>query len=134
MISMVVAAEVERYLETFPALRPIKVGNLDASPDVIGVILEYGGQKPERGFGVRGIQFEKPALQILFRGAPHDYAGPMTKARIAWDELAKVQPGTLFTGSAVYHQLDPQQSPFSLGQDTAKRFEIVCNYYIMKEP
>lgn len=103
---------------------------MDPSPDVLGAIFEYGGQLPSGRFGVAGVGYEKPALQVMFRGAPNDYEGPMTKCRIACFALAAVQPGQI-TG---YLMISPQQPPHSLGKDTSKRFEIVCNFYITKEP
>ncbi len=126
--------ELKNYLDELGCLGPIRVGFLDASPDEMGVIYEYGGINAEGRFGVVGVGWENPSIQILFRGAPNDYATPMARARIAWQHLMSVQPGALPNGNNTeYLKITPQQSPFSLGRDGNQRFEIVCNYYVMKE-
>lgn len=106
---------------------------MPATPDVIGVLNEYGGLPPEGAFGVVGVKYENPSVQLVFRGAPNDYAGPMAKARTAWAALAGIQPGAIPGGSTVFLTVVPQQSPFSLGQDENNRYEIACNFYSMKE-
>lgn len=128
------AQEVKLALDNLGTLGTIKIGSMEASPDVLGAIYEYGGAPTEGLFGVVGVGYENPALQIMFRGIPFDYAGPMEKARIAWAFLAAVQPGTISTGSATYLTIKPQQSPRSLGRDKNERYEIVCNFYARKEP
>lgn len=132
---MIPSQEIKKFLDTLGTLGPIRIGNLDPTPDVLGAVFEYGGRSAEGRFGVVGVGYERPAISIIFRGIPNDYLGPMTKARIAWQALASVQPGLITLGSALYLSVKPQGSPFSLGQDpTTKRFEISCNYYIEKEP
>lgn len=122
------AIDVKAILDALGTLGIINIGHLNATPDVLGVIYEYGGQAPDGRFGVTGVGYEKPSLQVVFRGIANDYTGPMTKARIAWDALAGVQPGSIFLS------ITPQQSPFSLGKDSNHRFEIACNFYAMKVP
>ncbi|MCG3776798.1 MAG: hypothetical protein JW395_3669 [Nitrospira sp.] len=127
------ALDVRLFLVNLGSLGTIIIGKMPASPDVMGAINEYGGQTPEGAFGVAGVKYEKPSLQIVFRGDPNDYAGPMAKARIAWAALAAVQPGVLTGASTTFLTIVPQQSPFSLGVDENKRFEIACNFYCTKE-
>lgn len=128
-----VAQEIKAYLDSLGTLGKIVCGSIPAEPDEIGVIHEYGGRPPDFQFGHVGIKYEKPSIQVLFRGAPHDYDLPMHRARIAWAALAEVQPGRLPGALTEYLMIAPQQSPFSLGKDENKRFEIVCNFYIDKE-
>ncbi len=131
---MIPAQEIKAFLDALGTLGPIRIGNLDPTPDLLGAIFEYGGRSDEGQFGVVGVGYERPAISIIFRGLANDYLGPMTRARIARQALASVQPGTITAGSAKYLTIKPQGAPHSLGQDTAsKRFEIGCNYYVEKE-
>mgnify|MGYP003656244188 CR=1 FL=1 len=125
---------LQSFLTALGTVDPIRLGRMPPSPDVFGVIYEYGGQAVEGRFGVVGVGYERPAFQVVIRGAPNDYPGPMAKALIAWNALADVQPGTIVSGGEVYLTITPQQTPFSLGQDENLRFEIACNYYAVKEP
>lgn len=126
------AVDIKGVLDALGTLGDIRVGYIDGSPDVMGVIYEYGGLPTQGRLGVIGVGYEEPSIQVVFRGAPNDYAAPMIKARAAWAALAGVQPGALASGD-VYLRIQPQQSPFSLGKDANNRFEIACNYYLEKE-
>lgn len=128
--------EVKARLVALGTLGTIKIGPLPPSPDVICVLKEYAGRKPERRFGVLGIGYEYPAIQVLFRGAPDDYLSPRNLAEIAYRNLASVQPGRITPAIATqYLMVDPQQSPSPiLAQDKEKRHIIGFNIYIMKEP
>lgn len=129
------ANELKTFLDALGTLGMIRVGELDATPDEICCIQEYGGQAASGRFGIAGIGYERPAVQIVFRGLPNDLDTPFTKARIAYLALAAVQPGTLYTGSTVYQKIVPQQPPFALPKDaSSRRYTVVCNYYIDKEP
>lgn len=107
-------------------------GMMPASPDVCGAVYEYPGIPPLHGFGVAGIQHEQPGVQVVFRGAPHDYDGPMAMARAAYNSLAAVQGTTL--GGTKYLMIRPQQSPYALKRDENERVYIACNYLCEKEP
>jgi hypothetical protein len=130
----VVAKELKDYLDDVGGLGLITIGALDPTPDELGVIAEYGGLQHEARFGVIGIGYERPTIQVLFRGKPHDYATPMIRARQAFQALASVQPGMISSYSNTqYLEIIPIQSPFSLGKDHNERYEIACNYLIKKE-
>lgn len=133
---MITELEIKARLDALGTLGTLTVGFMPASPDVIGTIYSYGGQQPERRYGVTGVGYEKPALQIVFRGAPGDYAGPRGKAEIAWRNLMTVTPGALGNGvTTEYLMIDPQQSPFPVeAPDTSNRHRIGFNFYITKEP
>lgn len=128
------ALDIKAFLDALGTLGDVRIGTLPETPDIIGVIIEYGGQKPVGRFGVAGVGYERPALQLVFRGEKNDYAGPMARCRTAWMALAAVQPGEIVDNSPVYLTITPQQSPFSLGQDKNMRYEIACNFYVEKEP
>lgn len=131
---MSLASEIKTMLDALGTLGTIVIGEMRPTPDVLGAIYEYGGLSPEHKFGVVGIGYERPSFQLCFRGAPNDYASPRAKAEIAWRALAAVQPGAIPSGTTEYLTIDPQQSPFSLGKDENNRYEIACNFWVVKEP
>lgn len=133
---MITAQEIKTLLDALGTLGTLTVNSMPATPNTIGTIYEYGGQAPERGFGVSGIKYEKPALQIAFRGEPGEILAPRNKAEIAWRYLPTIQPGALGAGvTTEYLMIDPQQSPFLLGDsDKNNRFKIGFNFYITKVP
>ncbi len=124
--------ELKAALDTLGTLGTIKVGTMDTSPNTLGALYEYGGMVGHGQFGYVGVKYEKPAIQLMFRGEPNDYTGPMDKSIIAYRYLAAIQPGALGSGPE-YLTVVPQGVPYSLGQDNNKRYEIVCNYYVTKE-
>ncbi len=126
--------EIKTFLDELGGLGNIRVGFLDTTPNSLAAIYEYGGFKADGRFGVAGIGYERPTIQIVFRGEPNDYANPAWKARRAYLALAAVQPGVLYAGSTVYQMIEPMQPPFSMGRDANLRFMITCNYMITKEP
>ncbi len=107
-------------------------GYMPDKPDACGCVYEYGGERAELGFGVAGVQFENPSVQVVFRGAPQDYAGPRAAAETAYRALAEVQATTL--SSTRYLIVHPKQSPFEMKRDEAERVYIACNFDVRKEP
>jgi len=132
---MSISTEAKTFLDSLGTLGTITIGFMPATPNAIGTIFEYGGQSPERAFGVSGIKYEKPAFQLVFRGDPFDYSGPRAKAEIAYRAFASVQPGALCNGvSTIYLQVDPQQSPHPTEPiDKNNRHNIGINFYTTKE-
>lgn len=128
--------ELQTRLTALGTLGTITIGTMPASPDIIGTLYEYGGQAPERGFGIVGVKYEKPSFQLVFRGIASDYKGPRDKCEIAWRFLTGVTPGPLGAGILTeYLQIDPQQSPFPTEPpDENKRIKIGCNFYALKVP
>jgi hypothetical protein len=126
--------ELKIKLDLIGGLGTITIGIMPATPDVMGCLQEYGGQSAERAFGVTGIKYENPAIQLLFRGAAFDYAGPRAKAEIAFKKLVEVQPGALCVGvTTEYLFIDPQQSPHPVAPvDANNRHYIGINFYIKK--
>lgn len=133
---MSVLTEVRTKLVALGTLGTITIGFMPGSPDVIGTIYEYGGRSPERGYGVSGIKYENPSFQLVFRGASFDYAGPRTKAEIAYLYLATLQPGALgATVTTNYLMIEPQQAPHPISPvDANNRHLIGINFYATKEP
>ena len=111
----------------------IHIGRIPATPDTQCAVYEYPGLPPEGGMGVTGIQFEYPSVQVVFRGAAHDYATPRASAETAFQGLADINPSTTLSGT-VYHQVWPAGSPFVLKRDEAQRVLVAINFRVMKEP
>lgn len=134
-MSSFVLVELKTLLDSLGTLGTLKLSNMPETPDELGVLYEYGGQPPERQFGVVGIKYEKPSVQLVFRGKPNDYLSPRNKAEIAWRFLTSVQPGPLGAGILTpYLEITPIQSPFDLGPlDANLRASIACNFYVYKE-
>ena len=133
---MSVLPEIKSKLDSISGLGTIVSGSMPATPHAIGVLREYGGLAPDGRFGVTGVGYERPSVQLIFRGEPFDYSGPRTKAEIAWRALAAIIPGALGSGvSTEYLTVYPQQSPFSIApMDVNSRYYIGCNFYITKVP
>lgn len=108
------------------------IGKLPNDPDACGVVYETGGIPPEYGFGAAGVKHETPAIQVVFRGALGDYAGPRAKAESAYRALAAVEAQAL--SGTFYHWIHPQQSPFLLNRDQPERVLIAFNCLCEKEP
>lgn len=107
------------------------IGTLPDSPVVCGAVYEYGGLASEMGFGAAGVKYETPAVQVVFRGDPEDYAGPRAKAETAYRGLAAVEAELL--GATFYHWIHPQQPPFLLKRDENERVLIAFNVLCEKE-
>lgn len=131
---MSAATELRTRLVNLGTLPTITIGHMpDLGDTPIGTIYDYSGAPISRGFGVIGVQYEHPALQIVFRGAPEDYEGPKANAYIAFYDLAKIQAEVV--GSVEYLQVDPQQTPFRIrAKDENNRFYLGFNVYIHKVP
>lgn len=111
----------------------IFLGKTVDNPDAIVSLYEYGGNPPVGGMGVVGAQYMFPGVQLVFRGAPEDYATPRTAAKTVYNLLFAVQPDTLFSG-VKYLSIQPQQEPFLLKRDERKRVYIAFNVICEKEP
>lgn len=113
----------------------IHIGLLPETPDACAAIFETGGLAPEFNFGTSGLDFETPAVQVICRGAPADYATPRANATLAYEGLAKIEAETVSGGgtSAFYHWVHPQQAPFLMARDANGRVLIACNYLVEKE-
>jgi len=115
----------------------IFIGFLPATPTPCCAVFEYGGSAPSGGFGTYGTVYEKPAVQVVFRGSPEDYLGPRTKAQTAFRALHAVAPGALpgvTPSTPNYLLITPNQQPFIMERDANRCVKIACNYSCEKEP
>ena len=133
---MSVLNEIKTKLDLLGSLGTLVLGTMPTDPDAIGSIYEYPGLAPEWKFGVVGIGYEFPFIQVVFRGAPYDYSGPRALAKIAWNSLAAVQPGALCAGvTTEYLIVRPKGSIFQIAPpDENFRLKIGFNCEIEKVP
>jgi hypothetical protein len=131
---MTLLDEIKIFLDLIGTLGTIKKGYMPGTPDEMGMLKEYGGQSPERKFGVAGVGYEKPSFQLVFRGSPFDYNGPRAKAEIAFRALSAITPGALCAGvTTEYLMIEPQQSPHPTEPiDSNNRHNIGINFYATK--
>lgn len=108
------------------------IGRMPESPHACCAVRESGGLPPDHGFGVAGIQFETPSVQVVCRGEAHDYVTPRALADTAWAKLAEVQATSL--SGTFYNMITPRQSPFELKRDEKGRVHIAFNALCEKEP
>jgi hypothetical protein len=132
----VILVEIQAQLEALGTLGTLTRWFMPGSPDAVGTLYEYSGEMPEGRLGVRGVGYEHPSVQIIFRGAPYDGDSPRAKAEIAYHFLADILPGPLGNGiTTEYLTVKPVQSPFPIRPvDAQNRHYIGFNIHIMKEP
>lgn len=125
--------EASAYFKSvLPTIGTIVLGTLPAAPNRVTALREYSAAPADPGFGVDGVQFEYPGLQVLVRGEPQDYAEPRARIEALYQAGAKVQVKTL---SGVQHLMWlAQQSPFLLERDEPNRFVFAVNFVCQKRP
>jgi hypothetical protein len=101
------------------------------TPSTCGVIYDTAGLEPQPGFGVVGIQHERPGIQVRFRGEKRDSATPYASAQAAYRLLIESW-GTELSGTQ-YLTLTPSQSPYILERDANNRVIWVFNALLEKE-
>ena len=130
---MALLVEIKAHLETLtPTVGTIYRGAFPATPNSAVMIAEYGGATPDLGFGVDGIAFESPGLQINVRGEPQAYDVPRALIQRIFLALAKVQGATL--SGVSYLMLHPVQSPFHKETDSDQRKVFAVNFIANKVP
>lgn len=114
----------------------VRLGFLPKGTDEAIAIAEVSGLASELGFGIDGIQYERPLIQIMVRGTAEDYATPRGQIELIYQGLPKVQAQTLTGGgtSGYYLTIIPRQSPFLLRIDEDRRPVLAFTADITKEP
>jgi hypothetical protein len=107
------------------------IGTMPDLPDACAALYEYGGAPPTKGFGVPGLKYEMPGVQIVTRGAAWDYTGPRDQIEIAFKKLPTIQAMTL--SGTKYLMLRPQHSPYLLERDAKNRVKFTCSFLAEKE-
>lgn len=106
-------------------------GVLSDAPDKQIALFETGGSGPSLFLG-GSTAVDQPALQVMVRGAAHDYDGP----RLVVERLYQAMAGWGgFTASSVrYLGVTPLQAPFVLDRDASERVVFCFNALVQKEP
>ena len=101
------------------------------SPDAAVALYETGGLAPENRFGTKGIEWERPAVQIIVRGAPNDYATARATIQTIYESIAEIETEEL--SGTKYFLSDPQQNPFALNVDEQQRPSVAFNVILTKD-
>lgn len=118
-----------------PSLGTIATEEMPDSPDEILILSGYNAGRSELGYGVDGIQFEYPGLQLRARGIPKAKREPITRLERARQAAAKVQAMTLNgDGGPVRHLLWIPEGIFLLDTDSKERRIYACNVIVQKDP
>ena len=104
---------------------------MPALPDAAVAIIETGGLAPEKRFGTKGIEWERPAVQIVVRGAPGDYETARTTSQTIFEDVAKIETEDL--SGTRYYLSDPLQEPFGLSVDEQDRPTVAFNVSLTKD-
>jgi hypothetical protein len=116
-----------------PSLGLLVKNTMPADPDKVLVLRPSGGAPGEFGFGVPGLLFENPGLQLFCRGEADDEVEPLGRIRRAYLELCKIQGMILPPSNVRYLMLRPQQAPFKFQTDPSRRVEFLVNFLIEKD-
>jgi len=104
---------------------------LPPSPDAAVALYETGGLAPEKRFGTAGIEWERPAVQVVVRGAPNDYATPRATIQTIYENVAEIETEDL--SGTRYYLSEPMQNPFALDVDEQDRPSLAFNVILTKD-
>ena len=104
---------------------------LPPSPDASVALYETGGLAPEKRFGTKGIEWERPAVQVVVRGAPNDYSTPRATIQTIFESLAEIETEDL--SGTRYYLSEPMQNPFALDVDEQDRPSLAFNVILTKD-
>ena len=136
---MALLDELGAYLVTESVVTAIGEGTdpvvfyerLPPDPDYCLALIERGGTAPDMGFGIAGIQFEHPSVQVIARGVKDDAQTPRTLIESAFTKLAEIKAEAL--SGTNYLLVEPMQSPTDLTADENGRPRYSFNVAITKE-
>ena len=111
-----------------------KAFNHPRAQDSATFLIETQGVGPQRVFSSSAPAWENAFIQIIDRSS--DYQIARNSAETIFTLLqgqanVNLTPSSSATGT-LYLTLEPQQSPFSIGQDDNDRFQVSCNYLVQK--
>lgn len=101
------------------------------SADTAVVILETGGLESVHTMstGVGNAVLEQPRVQVVVRSSAYETARAVMEETHHWlDGLRDIE-----ISSVKYSWVEAVQQPFFLRRDENRRFEIACNYQIVRE-
>mgnify|MGYP003150337459 CR=1 FL=1 len=100
-------------------------------PDACVAVMETGGIAPTRALGTAGVQYERPGVQILVRGAPSDYETARSTAQTVFEDLATIETEDL--SGTRYYMSENLQEPFPINMDEQDRPMIGFNMIFTKD-
>lgn len=105
------------------------------APDTLMALYETGGMAPNWIFGSTSPAYETASLQVISRSS--SYATARSRAYLAYRILGGIRnqylPTSTYTTKCLYLDCNPDQPPFSIGQDSNKRWLLSCNFTVHKE-
>jgi hypothetical protein len=105
------------------------------APDTLMCLYETGGSSPNWVFGSTSPAYETVSVQVISRST--NYATARSRAYTAYRILGGVRnqrlPYSSQSTNCLYLDVNPDQPPFSIGQDQNKRWLISCNFTVHKE-
>ena len=101
------------------------------SPDACVALYETGGQAPEKRFGTKGIEWERPAVQVVVRGAANDYETARATIQTIYENVAEIETEDL--SGTRYYLSEPLQNPFALDVDEKERPSLAVNFLLTKD-
>jgi hypothetical protein len=104
---------------------------MPTTPDAVVALYETGGLAPEKRFGTKGIDWERPAVQVVVRGAPGDYETARTTIQTIFEDVSKIEAENL--SSTRFYLSDPLQEPFGLTVDDQDRPTVAFNIIFTKD-
>ena len=104
---------------------------MPVTPDAAVALYETGGLAPEKRFGTKGIEWERPGVQVVVRGAPGDYQTARTTSQTIFEDVSKIEAEDL--SGTRFHLSDPLQQPFGLSVDEQDRPTVAFNIIFTKD-
>ena len=101
------------------------------TPNACVALYETGGLAPTRAFGTAGIQYDRPGIQFVVRGAPYDYQTARTTAQTIFENLATIETEDL--SGTRYYLSENLQEPFPRDVDDLARPYIAFNMIFTKD-
>lgn len=104
------------------------------APDTLMALYETGGSAPAWVMGSTSPAYETVSVQVISRSS--NYATARSRAYTAYRVLGGVRNQRLPAAAStdtLYLDCNPDQPPFSIGQDPNKRWLISCNFTVHKE-
>lgn len=104
---------------------------MPVTPDAAVALYETGGLAPEKRFGTKGIEWERPGVQVVVRGAPGDYQTARTTSQTIFEDVSEIETEDL--SGTRYYLSDPLQQPFGLSVDEQDRPTVAFNIIFTKD-
>lgn len=108
---------------------PLYLGEAPDSPDACLVLFEYPGEPPVMGYTARLLDL--PYVQVMARGAAHEYRETRLAVQRAYDALSRIA-NTSINGTSYLQLVAIQSGPELVGYDEKRRPTLTFNVKVMK--